>query len=84
MTKRMLFYLVLSIPLTASSQIGSVPGTLNQIHPDPEQKRFENEYQDLRDTIDELDEAKPRKTPSSKKNGQKKARFQTDRNKSEI
>ena len=51
----MLFCLILTVPLTAFSQIGSVPGTLNQIQPDPEQKNFEAEYDKLIDCIKDLE-----------------------------
>lgn len=37
---------------------GSSVGTLNQVTPDPAQKEFENEYDDLQKTINDLDKPK--------------------------
>lgn len=49
------------------AQIGSAAGTLNQVHPDPAQKGFKAEYDDLRKTVNDLDKPKEKESKRESK-----------------
>lgn len=38
------------------ADIGSVPGTINQVEKDPAQRGFEKEYDELEEVMEDLDE----------------------------
>lgn len=58
MLKLTLLVGILTFPAITLAQLGSSAGTLNQVHPDPAQQEFENEYDDLQKTVRDLDKPK--------------------------
>jgi hypothetical protein len=73
-----LFCLFISLTSSAYAQIQAVPGTLNQIENDPAQKGFENEYDDLQKTIDDLDRPDEKQKEEKRESELPSHKVQTD------
>ena len=52
----LLLFSFLSLTSYAQLDLGGVPGTVNQVEKDPAQRRFEKEYEELYQVMDDLDE----------------------------